>query len=60
MFILRHLFSFSRSPIGYFLNVFLSAWQYTPKRLQNATDWIFVPLAEWYCIIDGIQDDTMF
>lgn len=56
-----YVMSFIKAPIGFLVNFLCTVTCYIPW----VKDWIwldhvFSPLAEMFCIKDGIQDDVMF
>lgn len=61
----RHLFSFARSPVGYVVNLLCTVMTYVElipgmRRVARASDYVLCPLADKFCIADGVQDDAMF
>ena len=59
---MRHIVSFTRSPLGYIANFVATVISYVEMRvmLPDALVAWSCRACEFYCINDGIQDDPLF
>ena len=62
---MRHLFSFARSPLGYFFNLAATlavhgeALPGVGRGFEVLGGWLAAP-CEVFCARDGVQDDMLF